>query len=357
MAVSSVDDDKVLLNILNHLASEEGYAATPYPDPNMRQANIGFGHSFHFFSPAEIVASRKYADKKQRWAYLKSQIPKEKLMQWGLKKAKQELKNDYTTHRNRAQSWLDSHDMGEDGRLVDQLGMLFFGATGGDFMKSSSAQKAIKNKDYDALSRAASMWGRYVNGKIENYAVKRRVAERNFYTGNELPIRKNATTMGTESVGRMPRPPKPAPGAPRKGLDLFRSSSSLGGAAGDGEGEGWLPGLDFDLFSSPDLTSDFTQDFLGEAGVKAANEAAWKILHGTQTPMEEGFDAVQWASSPDAVQYVPRNWRETMDTYGIETRPPVTTKGGPTPQETHEEMLRKLIGPTATSGDSGSGQP
>jgi hypothetical protein len=246
--------------------------------------------------------------------------------------------------------------MGEDGRLVDQLGMLFFGATGGDFMKSSSAQKAIKNKDYDALSRAASMWGRHVNGRLENYAVKRRVAERNFYTGNELPVRKNATTLGNASVGKMPRPPKPAPSAPRKGLDLFRSPSSLDGAESESEDGGWLPGLDFDLFSSPDLTSDFTQDFLGEAGVKAANEAAWKILHGTQTPMEEGFDAVQWAASPDAVQYVPRNWRETMRTYGIETLPPATTKGGPTPQETHEEMLRKLRGPTATSG-SGSGQP
>ena len=351
MALSSVDDDKVLLNILNHLASEEGYVATPYPDPNYRQANIGFGHSFHFFTPAEIAASRKYADKKKRWEYLKSQIPKAKLAQWDLGKAKQELKNDYIKHRNRAQSWLDSHDMGEDGRLVDQLGMLFFGATGGDFMKSSSAQKAIKNKDYDALSRAASMWGRHVNGKLENYAVKRRVAERNFYTGSELPVRKNATTMGTESVGRMPRPPKPAPGQQKpNGLDLFRSPSSLGTEGiEDGEGE-WLPGLDFDLFSSPDLTSDFTQDFLGEAGVKAANEAAWKILHGTQTPMEEGFDAVQWAASPDAVQYIPRNWRETMGTYGIETLPPVTTKGGPTPQETHEEMLRKLRGPTATGG-------
>jgi GH24 family phage-related lysozyme (muramidase) len=292
-------------NIIQHLMGEEGYRSQPYPDPNFRQANIGYGHSFYFFTPQQLQAASKYKDKTSKWQFLLSQIPKDKLQtNWDKKKAMQQLVGDYTKHRNRAQAWLDSHDMGDDEKLVDQLGLLFFGATGGKFMESYGAKKAIKDKDNDALSKAASLWGRHVNGKLESYAVKRRVAERNYYLGKELPVRDSVAKEPIRGTV-IPRPDKKSPDY----LDMFRKP--LGAVE-------WPEDLSFDLFTNPEEVSQYVNAEMGKEGTKRANEAAWKILHGDTKPMDEGFDAVQWAADyKPTFPHVP-DYRSEFRERGIE---------------------------------------
>ena len=293
----STSDTKTAVNIIRHLMSEEGYRANPYLDPNKTQANIGYGHTFYYFKPHEIEASRKA---KNRDAYLLSIIPKSEYKDWDKKKAETVLIADYTHHRNLAQAWLDKNGMGDDARLVDQVGLLFFGATGGKFMKSYGAQKALKNKDADALSLAASHWGRSADGRVMPGLVARRNAERNYYMGNDLPVKKEAakTPVRDQTIASRGETIT-TPSTRYKTPDDAKTLESSGDLS-----------LDFDLFSDPESASAFMEDHLGKEGKNRANEAVWKALNGSIKPMPEGFDAVQWASEYKAPSsLLARDWR------------------------------------------------
>ena len=293
----STTDTKTAVNIIRHLMSEEDYRANPYLDPNMTQANIGYGHTFYYFKPEEIAASRKA---KNRGAYLLSVIPKSEYKDWDKKKAETVLIADYTHHRNIAQSWLDKNGMGDNGRLVDQVGLLFFGATGGKFIKSYGAQKALRDKDADALSLAASHWGRMADGRVMPALVARRNSERNYYLGNDLPIRKDAakTPVSDQTIASRSENIT-TPSTRYKTPEDARTLETSGDLS-----------LDFDLFSDPESASAFMEEHLGREGKNRANEAVWKALNGSLKPMPEGFDAVQWAAeykAPSSV--IARDWR------------------------------------------------
>ena len=296
----STKDPRIAGNIIRHLMSEEGYMPAPYLDPNMRQANIGYGHTFYYFPQNVINESLKQKNRKQ---YLLSQIPKNLYENWDKEKAKQVLIADYEKHRGAAQSWLEKGGLGDNGRLVDQLGLLFFGATGGKFIKSYGATKALKTGDADALSRAASNWGRVADGAVRSYLVARRNAERNYYLGQELPVRKEAAKapLADRVIAK-----KPVTKGPLARYRTDEDVEDLDTFSAEG-----FPSLDFDLFNDPSSASSFMQEHLGKEGKKRADEAVWRALNGNIKPMPEDFDAVTWASEYKAPSsLIARDWRE-----------------------------------------------
>ena len=275
---SSQEDENVKMNIANHIAMNEGYEPTPYIDPNFQQANIGYGHTFYFFPQSVIAASRKYSNDDQRKAYLMSQIPAEyKKWRWDKPKALGVLWGDFSTHRNIADKWLKDNGISNaPGRLVDQLGMMFYGSTGGNFRKSSGAKIGLqeaKAGNFDTLSAVASRWGRTADGRPLKALAQRRDAERRFFHGETLPEERKGykpVTTGQVSFNSRQEP-----------LPLKPLSSSTQGVPDDPNE--YLEDL-----------GGFREAVLGERGRRKADELTWQIFGGGG-PMPDNFDSLSWA--------------------------------------------------------------
>jgi GH24 family phage-related lysozyme (muramidase) len=318
--LNSTNDKKVAANILRHIAGEEGFQARPYIDPNGIQANIGYGHTIHFFTQKELEGSRGKT-RQARDKYLLSILPKEKAgLVWDKEKAQQEIWRNFQTHRAIAKEWLSDYGMENDERLADQLGMLFYGSKGDNFRKGVSARHALEAKDANALSRVASMFGRTNEGKPDPVLAKRRAAERAYYEGNPLPERASAKASIDPSL---------SPTAVTRGLARGnRAGKSAGGTGGGGsvwdkfreeQSSGWTNDFAREIPQSPEDWAATTEEIVGQEGKRRANEVVWKVL-GKEGPMPEDFDASIWARTfaPDRDGiYEDKPWDEKMFDRGI----------------------------------------
>jgi GH24 family phage-related lysozyme (muramidase) len=326
---SSETDANVRNNILRHIRKEEGMKLAPYADPNYQQANIGMGHTFYFFDDADIAAARKLPRAKKE-AYLLSKLPEHlKKLRWTEEKAYEVLLNDYTVHRNRAKKWLNTHGMDDDGRLVDQLGMLFYGSKAQYFMDSRSAKKAIEDKDYDALSQAASRFGRTADGVPLAALAARRNAERAFYLGNTLPEKKDAPI-------KMPDRPYPTETKPTDVWGKIRAMEKKRTERAPGT-----------LTLSDDEIDDDSAMLELMAGTRAkrrADQLVWDMMlhpgQETPPPMPEDFDSTRWASEIVAGRPPRPEWRGSASGAGIDL--PTDVRELPEPARDPEKAWREF---------------
>jgi GH24 family phage-related lysozyme (muramidase) len=308
MQGDSTTNPDIYENIIHHIMHEEGFRDRPYRDPNPHYVDIGYGHV--------IYRSDKPVKKDL------SDVPVSvRNTRWNKTQAIHELANIYQTHRNTAVNWLADNGI-EDGRLADQLGMLFYGATGQSFRDSYAANEAIEKGDTNALSLAASRWGRHADGQLLPVLVARRNAERMYYLGKELPVSKEEEETGTlppTSIKQQQRAAAPTGGAPGDASQIYNKLASQSGLRGS---SGYNPmswgsprdpmelyrqindqaksiGPALDLGPAPRIPMDpediaQASSMLGAGGAQRANEVVWKIVGGKDAPMPDDFDAMNW---------------------------------------------------------------
>lgn len=284
---SSEDDQKVRENIMRHIMSEEEFRETPYLDPNGIQWDIGYARTFHYGK----TLPEKYKN-------MRVSEPEERKLLW----------DNFKTQRRAAQSWLENNGVKPSGRLLDQLGMMFYGSKGDVFRRTKMAQDAVEQAklgDEEPLSIAAARFGRTAEGRPLAVLAKRRDAERAFFKGEELPLRQ----IGRDAV--IDGKTISSPDAPRregrvtlKGLDLFRGKSRA------------MPSFTINAQEMDDSAYE-AEKIMGAEGVKRANEVTWNLLHPDE-PMPEGFSANDWARDVAIngveTDYVPLQYEDLMHT-------------------------------------------